>query len=130
MQRGPTVLVVEDDATLGAWLEATLAAHGYRPVRVHTAEAALEVLGEGTVPCAILLDLALPARGGLVLWRALRRAHAGLLARVPVVALSGLRRAAHVAAGTGGLRQLHEPFEARRLLELLRQHCSAGRAVS
>jgi two-component system KDP operon response regulator KdpE len=59
-----TVLVVEDDASLNAALEATLKAAGYRPVTARTGGEGMRWLAHYS-PDLVVLDLGLPDRDGL-----------------------------------------------------------------
>jgi two-component system KDP operon response regulator KdpE len=77
-----TVLVVEDDPSLGSVLQATLTAAGYRPVPARTAAEGLRWFAH-YAPDVVLLDLGLPDRDGLALLKDLRARSA-----TPVVVLS------------------------------------------
>jgi len=77
-----TVLVVEDDPSLGAALAATLKAAGFRAVRARTAAEGLRWVAHYR-PDVILLDLGLPDRDGLTVIRDVRARGA-----TPIVVLS------------------------------------------
>jgi two-component system KDP operon response regulator KdpE len=68
---GPTVLLVEDEASMRRFLRATLEPRGFRLVEVETAAAA-ELAAASHHPELILLDLGLPDRDGIDLTRRLR----------------------------------------------------------
>ena len=88
----PTILVVEDDPTLGRMLRDVLEAEGYQAVVAPSGEAGLSyALRE--VPELLLLDIMLPGMDGFEVVSKLR-AHART-AHIPVVMLS----ARHDTAG-------------------------------
>jgi DNA-binding response OmpR family regulator len=70
------ILLVEDDATIGEVLTATLRGHGYDVVWERTGTTALARAADGRVDLA-LLDLGLPDLDGTEVCRRLRRAQAG-----------------------------------------------------
>jgi two-component system KDP operon response regulator KdpE len=68
---GPTVLLVEDEASMRRFLRATLVPRGFRLVEAETAAAA-EIAAASHHPELVLLDLGLPDRDGIDLTRRLR----------------------------------------------------------
>jgi two-component system KDP operon response regulator KdpE len=68
---GPTVLLVEDEASMRRFLRATLVPRGFRLIEVENAAAA-ELAAASHHPELILLDLGLPDRDGIDLTRRLR----------------------------------------------------------
>ena len=68
--RRPTVLLVEDDASLGDILGKNLETHGYRVDRAQTLAQALAPLATAA-PGALLLDVNLPDGSGWDVLRAL-----------------------------------------------------------
>jgi DNA-binding response OmpR family regulator len=82
----PSVLLVEDDPSLGAILDRNLVARGYRVRRAETLAAALSAL-ELEAPGVMLLDVNLPDGSGWDVLRALQAAGR----RVPTVVLSAVR---------------------------------------
>lgn len=60
---------------------------GYSPVEAGTGEEALELLGTGVVPAAVLLDLRMPGMGGLGFLSRLRQEPQGT--RIPVAVITG-----------------------------------------
>src|SRR6185436_6472012 len=67
----PTVLVIEDEAPIRAFLRTSLAGHGYRVVEAARGEDGL-VHATTHVPDVVILDLGLPDIDGLVVTRRLR----------------------------------------------------------
>ena len=111
-----TILVVEDDGALGAALEATLKAAGYRPVRARTAAEGLRWYNHYT-PDLVLLDLGLPDMDGLQVIEALRQKGA-----TPIIVLSA-RDAESVkvkALDLGADDYVQKPFGVDELLARLR----------
>lgn len=79
---GPRILMIDDDAELGAMLTEYLVGEGFDTTLVTTGDAGLEAaLGGGYA--AVLLDIMLPRIGGLDVLRRLRAA-----SRVPVIMLT------------------------------------------
>ncbi len=67
----PTVLVVDDDATVRRVIERTLRVIGYNPVAASTGHEALALLEGGLAPHLVLLDLTMPEMSGRDVLRAL-----------------------------------------------------------
>lgn len=65
------ILLVEDELEMAAWLERALAQSGFLPVHAHDAKKAEELL-LSTEFDAVVLDLRLPDKHGLVLLREMR----------------------------------------------------------
>jgi two-component system, OmpR family, KDP operon response regulator KdpE len=111
-----TILVVEDDPSLGAALGATLKAAGYRPVRARTAAEALRWFSH-YAPDLVLLDLGLPDRDGLTVIQEIRGR-----STAPIVVLSA-RDAEAVkvqALDLGADDYVQKPFGVDELLARLR----------
>jgi DNA-binding response OmpR family regulator len=70
--RGPSVLLVEDEASISEPFAQALARSGFRPTVAHSGAEALE-LTRSLEPDVVLLDLALPDMDGRDVCRALRR---------------------------------------------------------
>ncbi|MEO6205156.1 MAG: response regulator transcription factor [Mycobacteriales bacterium] len=120
MTATPTrILVVEDDASLGAGLVAVLAGAGHEVRWSQTAAAARELL-IGGAPDLVLLDLGLPDEDGLVLCREIRHALANV---VIVVVTARTDEADAVQALDGGADDfVLKPFRPVELLARLRAH--------
>ena len=105
-----TILLVDDDELFGAMLEKTLIHFGYKVVRAHNGQEALDLYDARTVSL-VLTDLIMPDKEGLELITELRRTNPA----VKVIAMSGggrnnpevfLRAAQHL----GALKILAKPF--------------------
>ncbi len=120
--RGATILVVEDDASVQAFLALLLDAAGYDTQAAMHGVAALDYLATHPRPACILLDVDMPVMNG---W-AFRRVQQGrpAFADIPVVILSALPQTATTAAQLGVARYLHKPFTADQLLALLERVCT------
>lgn len=111
-----TILVVEDDASLGAALAATLKAAGYRPVRARTGAEALRWFAHYS-PDLVLLDLGLPDRDGRTVIREIRGR-----ATTPIIVLSarGAETTKVEALDLGADDYVQKPFGVDELLARLR----------
>lgn len=111
-----TILVVEDDPSLGAALAATLKAAGYRPVRARTAAEGLRWFAH-YAPDLVLLDLGLPDSDGLSVIEDIRRR-----STTPIVVLSarGAEAAKVQALDLGADDYVQKPFGVEELLARLR----------
>lgn len=107
-ERRPTVLVVDDEDDIVAYLTAVLQDHGMRVVVARDAPEATARLREIT-PDLVVLDIMMPGHTGLSLYRAIRRNAA--TAGVHVIFLSACSAAAIVKAlgQAGGLDQASAP---------------------
>ncbi|HEX6134627.1 MAG TPA: response regulator [Longimicrobiales bacterium] len=83
---GPTVLVVDDEATVRTLISSTLRDHGYRPVEATDGIQALQLTKE-LRPAAIVLDIELPALDGTTVLQSLRD-HPDTRT-VPIIGMSG-----------------------------------------
>jgi DNA-binding response OmpR family regulator len=68
----PSILIVEDDPAIGAFVQTALEREGFKAELVKDGEEALERV-DSFLPNLILLDLMLPGMGGLEVCQALRR---------------------------------------------------------
>ncbi|WP_293902191.1 response regulator transcription factor [Phenylobacterium sp.] len=111
-----TVLVVEDDLSLGVALVATLKAAGYRPVLARTASEGLRWFAH-YAPDIVLLDLGLPDRDGLTVIADIRAT-----AATPIVVLSARSAEAMKvqALDLGADDYVPKPFGVEELLARLR----------
>jgi DNA-binding response OmpR family regulator len=83
--RGPSLLIVEDDESLRRILARHLRGQGYDVTEATSAEEAVAVLVEGLRPALVLLDLNLPGDTG---WDLLRGPALGGAGSPPVVITS------------------------------------------
>jgi CheY-like chemotaxis protein len=115
------VLVVEPDPDLQWRLARMLTVHGHRVVGTCSGDGALALAREWPVDL-VLVDEALPARGGLsalALARALRTAHPDV--RVVLMTAPGTPRELHLAARLAGVVAcLAKPFRPETIAEALR----------
>lgn len=116
MPTEPVILVVEDEAPIRRFITAGLAAHGFAPVEAATATAAT-MAATSRRPDAIILDLGLPDRDGLVLLGELRAWYDR-----PILILSARGREEDKVAGldAGADDYLAKPFGVPELLARLR----------
>jgi DNA-binding response OmpR family regulator len=112
-----SILLVEDDLDCRIVLAELLELSGYRVVPCGDAGTAMEA-ARRELPALVMLDLHLPGRDGVWLVHALREAGAPLSA-VPIVLTTGSADAGEVAASLG-VAHLEKPFDAGRLLELVK----------
>jgi two-component system KDP operon response regulator KdpE len=115
-EKGPLVLVVEDEPQMRRFLRATLSSHGYRLVE---AEGAAEGIARATSynPDLVLLDLGLPDGDGLDVTKRMREWTA-----TPIIVLSarGQESDKVEALDAGADDYLTKPFGASELLARMR----------
>lgn len=119
-QKSPRLLIVSNDATIGAALEEPLCKAGYAPTRVPGGRAALEALRGARPPSLVILDLSLhdlPATDFLVAVRAQRA-----VGSVPIIAITRKNTEAdRIAAFELGADDLvSAPFSVREILLRIR----------
>ena len=118
-EEGPTVLVVEDDVDLLAYLVRLLHRDGWRTVTATSVPAAL---AQSTVPDVILSDVMLPGPSGIDLVRIVRSDP--VLASLPVILLTARAGAQSAVEGlaAGATDYVTKPFDSRELLARVRVH--------
>ena len=132
---GKSVLVVDDDPDIVAYLTSFLEDHGYEARAASDAGRALAVLG-GFRPDAILVDVLMPGRSGLDLLVTLRRDPA--LRGIPLVVVTGMDQLleddcqsylASQAGVAGPDAVLGKPVDGRALLSVLGLLCDGSRGT-
>ena len=113
-----TALVIDDDKTIVALLSATLRAAGYHVLAAYDAMQGF-MLAQREVPAVILLDIQLPAGGGLPLLEKITtstKTHA-----IPVVIISGGTdpRLEAEAKAKGAASFVRKPVDQQALVALL-----------
>jgi len=111
------ILVVEDDPTIGRFVELELAHSGYSVTRVTDGEAALAAVQDRT-PHLVILDLMLPGVDGLEVARRIREAGNDM----PILMLTARSETQDVVLGfdAGADDYLRKPFEIPELLSRVR----------
>lgn len=71
----PTILVVDDEATVCQFLAKFFAAEGFRVLTAESGEAALRLLSNGERVKVVLLDIRMPGIGGMETLRQIRANH-------------------------------------------------------
>ncbi len=109
----PKILVVEDDATIGRFVELELSHAGFDVRKVADGDTALDAVAEFR-PDVIVLDLMLPGMDGLEVARALR----GRGDAQPILMLTARSETQDVVTGfdAGADDYLRKPFEIPELL--------------
>ena len=107
------IMVVEDDATIGRFVELELLHAGYSVTRCLDGETALESLGEGA-PDLVILDIMLPGADGIEIAGVMRER--GL--NMPILMLTARAETQDVVRGfdAGADDYLRKPFEIPELL--------------
>lgn len=114
----PTILVVDDESDVTAYLSALLSARGYRVISASSGAEALEAASQHR-PDLILLDIMMPEMTG---WEVLRRLRDSPLRQVPVIVLSARDEPADAEEGyrLGARRYLPKSAGMDRLLTEIR----------
>jgi DNA-binding response OmpR family regulator len=122
-----TVLVVEDDASIGRALTGALRAQGLEVLWATTGADALE-LAVGNRAQLVLLDLGLPDLDGVEVCRRIRRADP----HVPIVILTARHSEVDVVLGldAGGDDYVTKPFRLAELLARVRAHLRRSTAAA
>jgi FixJ family two-component response regulator len=115
----PTIVVVEDDASMSQAIERILQAGGFAPVLFVSAEAALEADAPAAAD-VLVLDIHLPGMSGLELYRQLALSGKD----VPTIFITAcdelaVREEAERLGGPGSY--LPKPFSGRDLLDSITQ---------
>jgi len=123
------VLVVDDDDDIRESLEVLLRLHGYHvATAADGAEALARLQTDASRPCLILLDLMMPGMNGFELRSAMDANE--MLARIPVVVITGAGAKVADRASALHLDVLRKPFEPLALLQKVRRFCLGGAATT
>ena len=114
MERRAFVLLVEDDADLGAVLEEVVSSAGYRTRLVRSGAEALAQLAQ-ELPAMAFLDWGLPDTDPEELAEHFKKQ------RIPVVLASGAGRTRELAQRIGAQDTLEKPYAIDDVLRLLRR---------
>jgi two-component system, OmpR family, response regulator len=121
----PTILLVDDNHELLTLLARLVEAEGWTAVPVNRGKAALDLIAAAP-PSAAVVDVLLPDMMGYDVAQALRNA------QVPFVFMTGVFKGGRAAADArtqhGASAYFEKPFEAKKLVEALRDLVPAGRA--
>jgi CheY-like chemotaxis protein len=116
----PTVLVVDDDASVRGLLARTLENEGYRVIPAGNGIEAL-ALARAHRPQAITLDVLMPQMDG---WGALKELKADAALRdIPVIMVTVLNERG-MAIPLGAADFVTKPVDRQRLTAILREHCA------
>ena len=122
----PTVLVVDDDASVRGLLSKTLEKEGYRIIAAGNGVEAL-ALARAHRPQAITLDVLMPQMDG---WRTLKEFKADAELRdIPVIMVTVLNERG-MAIPLGAADFMTKPVDRQRLAAILREHCGASSSAS
>jgi signal transduction histidine kinase/ActR/RegA family two-component response regulator len=106
-----TILVVDDDPDVRAFLRESLDSLGYAAVIAESGSVALKTL-ERISPDAMILDFAMPEMNGAELAKRIRALRPGL----PIIFASGYSESAAISSvGSDRSRILHKPFKVHEL---------------
>jgi two-component system phosphate regulon response regulator PhoB len=120
----PSVLVVEDDASMRALLRLFFTLEGWEVLEAGDGIVACELLRQA-LPQVVVSDVHMPRMGGLELLAALKSDP--MTCDLPVVLITGDEQAPAAAAGYGAAACLTKPLRARELLDTAGALASASR---
>jgi len=117
MSDGAKILIVEDDPTIGRFVELELAHAGHEVTRCTDGECALDIVNE-LAPDLILLDIMLPGADGVEVAKTIR--DRGM--NMPILMLTARSETQDVVRGfdAGADDYLRKPFEIPELLSRVR----------
>lgn len=116
----PKILVIDDDATFTGFVSAVLRAAGYAPIVAFDAVQGL-MFAQREAPAAILLDLTMPAGGGMQLLERLQKSRKAQGVPVIVVTAATLPGLAADTKSKGAAGFLTKPVDKDALIGLLQQ---------
>ncbi|SRR5881396_656427 len=126
MATAPKILVIDDDKTFTAMAASLLRSAGYSPVVAFDAMQGF-MFAQRESPALILLDLSMPAGGGMQLLDKLRDSRK--TQNVPVIVVTGTGGPG-VEADTkakGVIAVITKPVDSKALIEQVKQALEAGR---
>ena len=112
------ILVIDDDAEIGAALADALDDEGYEVLGARSAATALELITQAQ-PDLILLDVRMPDMDGPAFVRSYQQ-RPGV--RAPIILMSGMQELDRLAVELGAAGYLAKPFMLDSLLALIRNH--------
>jgi excisionase family DNA binding protein len=120
VQRGPLVLIVDDDERVREYVRVNLEMEGYSVREAGSADEGLAVLEEVS-PDLILLDVMMPEVDGWEMLRLVQERHG--TGTVPVVMFSGKlnEQSAEQATARGAQGFVGKPFDPQQLIEQAKQ---------
>ncbi len=116
-----SVLLVEDNEDVRAAIAMLLRVEGTGVVEASDGAEALDQLHKGPPPCVILLDLMMPNTDGWQFRKA--QIHDPLIAKIPVVLLSGAGNLPHHADELGACGYLKKPIDVDELVHTVWRFC-------
>ena len=111
-----TVLIVEDEADLGALLTDVLRYAGFHAVLTTSGRA--QERARETSPSAIVTDYMMPGMNGAEVIEQIRKALPG--AALPVVLVTGMDNAHELASQVGARAYLRKPFDMDKFVSVVR----------
>jgi CheY-like chemotaxis protein len=116
--RGATILVIDDDRDVRAFLEASLEALDHNVIDAEGGEQGLKLLIERQ-PDLVLLDYAMPGMHGADVAREIRRTHPAL----PIIFVTGYAETEQLEAALGAVVPvLRKPFSVAQLAAVVDEH--------
>src|SRR5437762_9100452 len=127
MATAPKILVIDDDKTFTAMAASLLRSAGYSPVVAFDAMQGF-MFAQREAPALVLLDLSMPAGGGMQLLDKLR--DSSKTQNVPVIIVTAMtaRGLEAEAKAKGAAAVVIKPVEPKAFLELVKQVLGAGGA--
>lgn len=117
----PCLIIVEDDPDIRTDLAELLKDEGYQVITAANGAEALIQLRATRRPCLILLDLMMPVMSG---WDfRVEQLRDPLLARIPVVLLSGVNDLPQHAATLKAVGYIRKPIALKTVLGFAEKHC-------